>query len=186
MSELVVGSLKGLAANGFVIDVASGSKIVQPGSILQVVSTAKTDTFISSSTSYTAVTGMNVSITPTSATSKILIMAQLSMSMTNVEAAAFFRITGGNTSGFVGDSAGSRQQAVLGGFNSVTVYRYAVTSFTYPIIFLDSPATTSATTYQIEGLATSGSFVVNRSGIDEDLNSRGRTVSSITVMEVAG
>jgi hypothetical protein len=43
------------------------------GSVLQVVSTTKTDTFSTSSTSYTDLTGLSVSITPTSATSKVLV-----------------------------------------------------------------------------------------------------------------
>ena len=36
MSELSVGSLSGLAANSYVIDVASGSRLVQPGMIVAV------------------------------------------------------------------------------------------------------------------------------------------------------
>ena len=59
MSELSLGTLSGLAANSYVVDVASGSSldlsagaVLPAGSILQVVSTTKTDTFSSSSTSF--------------------------------------------------------------------------------------------------------------------------------------
>ena len=43
------------------------------GNILQVVSTTKTDTFSTTSTSYVDITGLSVSITPTSTSSKIFI-----------------------------------------------------------------------------------------------------------------
>jgi hypothetical protein len=50
------------------------------GSVLQVVSTVKTDTFTTVSSSYVDVTGLSVSITPTSATSKILVLVQANRS----------------------------------------------------------------------------------------------------------
>ena len=43
------------------------------GTVLQVVSTAKTDTFESTSTSFTDVTGLSVAITPSSSSNKILV-----------------------------------------------------------------------------------------------------------------
>ena len=50
------------------------------------------------------------------------------------------------------------------------------------IVFLDSPSTTSATTYKIQGLTDGNSFVVNRRGDDANKTS----ISTITVMEIAG
>jgi len=47
------------------------------GSVLQVVQTYKTDSFSTNATSYTNVTGLSASITPTSATSKILVMVSV-------------------------------------------------------------------------------------------------------------
>ena len=55
------------------------------------------------------------------------------------------------------------------------------------MIFLDSPSTTSSTTYKLQGktqTADSPSFVVNRSGGDTDADYGGRTASSITLMEI--
>ena len=43
------------------------------GKVLQVVSTAKTDTFSTSSTSFTDITGLSVAITPSATSSKILV-----------------------------------------------------------------------------------------------------------------
>ena len=56
-------------------------------------------------------------------------------------------------------------------------------------MFLDSPATTSATTYKIQGTLGStynGTFYLNRTKNDSDNDYGARGVSSITVMEIAG
>lgn len=161
--------------------------VSRSGGILQVVSTAKTDTFSSSSTSYTPITGLSATITPRSTSSKILVMVQLAASISGTESAgAYFKITGGNTSGYVGDAAGSRRQAVLGAVNSETIYAWRIATLTYPINYLDSPSTTSTITYQVEGITSAGTFYVNRSGSDTDATNYGRGASSITLIEVAG
>jgi hypothetical protein len=54
---------------------------------------------------------------------------------------------------------------------------------------LDSPASTSALTYQVEvAIAFAGFVLINRSGgdLDADNSARVRGASSITLMEVAG
>jgi hypothetical protein len=52
---------------------------------------------------------------------------------------------------------------------------------------LDSPATTSATTYKVQIRNVSGGTAyVNRQVTDTDSTSFNRTASTITVMEVAG
>ena len=50
------------------------------GKILQVIQTVKTDQFTSTAYDYTDVTGMSVSITPASASNKILINFELQVS----------------------------------------------------------------------------------------------------------
>jgi hypothetical protein len=50
---------------------------IATGKVLQVVSTTKTDTFTTTSTSFTDITGMSVSITPSSASNKILVFSYL-------------------------------------------------------------------------------------------------------------
>ena len=56
-------------------------------------------------------------------------------------------------------------------------------------VFLDSPATTSATTYKVMWTQTfdsSGEYAyINRSYDDNDNDDRNRCASSITVMEIA-
>ena len=54
-------------------------------------------------------------------------------------------------------------------------------------IYLDSPSTTSATTYKVQWTNTyhTESSYINRSQEDTDNNDRVRAASSITVQEVA-
>lgn len=181
MSELSVGSLSGLAANSYVVDIASGSSLdlsnatdlpasaLPAGSILQVVSTTKTDTFTTTSTSFTGVTGLSVTITPSSTSSKILVMADY---MTGSSA------TGGSTvlSQLVRD--GSQIGGNIASNQSNDNIRD--TNF-IGINYLDSPASTSTLTYQIQIRATSGTGYVGRTGGDST-----SMLSHITVMEVAG
>jgi hypothetical protein len=147
-----------------------------------VVQTVKTDTFTTSSTSFTPITGLSVTITPTTNTSKVLILAQISFSLNITTTFGFFKITGGNTAGFVGDANGSRVQALFGG----TVdndQRQAVLLAT--AVFLDAPASDSPVTYQVEGQVPSSSLFVNRSNNDPNTVGAARTASSITAIEVA-
>ena len=149
--------------------------------VLQVVSTAKTDTFTSSSTSFIDITGLSVSITPQSATSQILVFAQVSGAEDVGVAAAVFRLMRDATAIDVGAVAGSRNP-VSGQFAPLNTNSID----TKPISFLDSPATTAATTYKIQGrMISAGTFYVNRSKTDTDSTSYFRTASTITVMEIS-
>jgi hypothetical protein len=153
------------------------------GSVLQVVSTTKTDTFSSSSGSWNDVTGLSVSITPTSSTSRILVMYSL---MTGVTDSQFpmMRLVRNSTAISVGDASGVRQQvssvAWPSGGNNVTMMQ--------SMNFLDSPATTSPTTYKLQTIATASpqqTVFVNRNARDDNGAYEPRAVSTITVMEIA-
>ena len=148
--------------------------------VLQVVSTAKTDTFTTASTSFVDVTDLTVTITPQSATSQILVLAQVSSSEDFGVSAGFVRLVRGATAIDVGATAGSRTSASI----SPSVPN-AATAITAGLIFLDSPATTSATTYAIQARTNSGTFYVNRSKTDTDSSSFPRLASTITVMEIS-
>jgi hypothetical protein len=52
------------------------------------------------------------------------------------------------------------------------------------MVYLDSPATTSAVTYQAQAYIHQGTAYVNRSGVDNNDGSNGRSASTITVMEI--
>ena len=153
-----------------------------PTAVLQVLSTAKTDTFTTSSATFVDVTGLTVAITPTSASNKVLIVAQISHGIGEASPYGHFKLNGGNSSTYVGDAAGSRIRAVFGGYAGFDGENFLSSS---SIVFLDSPATTSATTYAVQVRAgTAGSVIINASSTDSDNASVTRGASSITVFEV--
>jgi hypothetical protein len=162
----------------------NGSAFAPLGTILQVVSTAKTDTFSTASTSFVDVTGLSATITPISTSSKILILVQIGSSSDNNTPAAF-RLSGGNSTNYVGDAAGSRTRSAYGIFGDITNISL-ISVMPGQITYLDSPSTTSATTYQLQAKAETGTLYVNRASNDSDLSSRFRGASSITLIEVAG
>lgn len=145
------------------------------GKVLQVVSTTKTDTFSTSSTSYTDLTGLSVSITPTSSSSKILILYSVVGKQTTTPS---MRLVRNSTAICVADASGGLNQSTAGTFqggpdqNQVT---------TVSGNYLDSPATTSSTTYKVQVITDSGTVYYNRS--PNDFNAR--YTSTITVMEIA-
>jgi hypothetical protein len=166
---------------------ATGIKWAAPaggGKILQVISTAKTDTFSLSSTSYTDITGFSVSITPTSATSKIMIFWSTSIGSAGNAAGASVRLMRDSTAIGIGDAAGSRPRAT-GGFyvGDVTAPNNIAT---VAGMFLDSPATTSATTYkmQMQGGSTTTVYLNRTDGDRNTASYDPRSISTITVMEV--
>lgn len=150
------------------------------GTVLQVVSTAKTDTFSTTSTSYADVTGLSVSITPSSATSKIYVVAQVTGGGTTTNNTNF-RLVRDSTAICIGTSGGgSRIQATTSTYvNDGNVLAALVISF------LDSPSTTSATTYKIQQIVPSGTGYLNRTSADVDASYTARGASTITVMEIA-
>lgn len=153
------------------------------GKILQVVSTAKTDTFSSSSTSFTDITGLTATITPASASNKILVMVSLNASIpSTLTNGGQLRITRDATEIIVGDSAGSRTRVTFG--NIVTTSGHA--AHNYAMNYLDSPATASSITYGVElRMVSAHSGNINRSSTDADQSAYARSASTITVMEVA-
>ena len=148
--------------------------------VVQVKSTTKTDTFTTSSTSLVDITGLSVSITPTSASNKVLVLVNLSMSAAAVGDPPF-AILRGSTQIALGDAAGNRLRRTSG--NSDTSNN-GITGVSAQ--FLDSPATTSATTYKVQTQQITGQVetYINRSYTDTDTTSYSRTISTITVMEV--
>jgi len=154
------------------------------GSVIQVASTTKTDTYTDSSASgtLTTITGLTVSITPTSTSSKVLITATVNYGAVGGNR-AIFAITGGNTaSAYRGDAAGSRRQVATGA-QSIDANDVVPVTMRY----MDSPATTSSITYGVQAAdIAGGTLQINRSSTDTNGTNFARYASTITVMEIAG
>ena len=154
------------------------------GNILQVVQTVKTDTFSASHGSTVDITGLSVSITPSSSSNKVLVTYDTNVSMANGSYHAHIFLVRGSTKIFLGDAEGSRTRAsnfvISGNDGNGGIYYYPVHGE-----FLDSPATTSATTYKIQLLGQNNTMYVNRTQYDSDATGVNRIVSQITVKEVA-
>ena len=155
------------------------------GGVIQVKSTIKSDTFSTNSTSYTDVTGLTVTIKPIRYDIKILIMMHVQIGH-DPNVSGFLRLMRDSTAIAVGNNAGSRNACTVCMSDDPTDDEINSTSMT----FLDSPSTTSSTTYKVqmitEGSGNTGYAHVNRSGEDTNNNQHGRPVSTITVMEVSG
>ena len=157
------------------------------GAVLQVVSTNKTDTFASSSigNSFVDVTGLSVSITPSSTSNKILILATINHGVDGIRATAL-KLLRDSTAINIGTASGNRPAASTVSIGqNYDSNRGQVSS----INFLDSPSTTSAITYKIQvGIleATANVARINTTGADGDFTYIGRSASTITVMEIKG
>lgn len=180
------------ATSGTVLTSASQSipsAALPTGSVLQVASTTKTDTtsFASANTNtFVDITGMSVTITPTSATSKIFVMFTIQVSQSTT-ASVHVRLVRDSTAISIGDSASNRLRDTVFTRPASTPYDYD--SQNLAANFLDSPSTTSATTYKLQatlGSSYNGTFYLNRVKLDDDQDYTTRTASTITVMEIAG
>lgn len=147
------------------------------GKILQVVSATKTDSFTTTSTSFVDVTGVTVSITPTATTSKVLVFVSGTAGNTNANRLGRINLLRDATN--VAQSTGGTSNQTLTVFTG-----NADNGDSFAISFLDSPNTTSATTYKIQANTNNadGTFVVGRYAFSGNQPS----VTTITAMEVAG
>ena len=147
------------------------------------VQAVKTDTFTSTSGTFVTVTGLTATITPSSATSKVLVIAQLSVGGVNNQNNGFYKVTRAGTDIYQGAAAGSRTSAVFGGYIGSVMQSFM---YSNSIVFLDSPGVATATEYRVEARRGSGGSVnVNLSVVDGNNIDTGRGASSITVIEVA-
>ena len=152
------------------------------GNVIQVVSTNLTTTFSSAATTFSDITGLSVSITPSSASNKVLVIVDMTGQGVNAVNQSQFRLLRDSTVIDAGAAAGAQSLGFAGAIpadNNCPV--------TFGASFLDSPATTSSTTYKVQCRTSSGgtTYVNFAQGDSSDVN-RIRTASTITVMEVAG
>lgn len=141
------------------------AKIGYAGAVLQVVQAQSTTTITTTTTTYSDL--MSASITPTSSTSKIFAIWSMGI-FTTAGAIPELQLVRNSTSISV--------NGFWGHINGGGAY-----ILNYPAsMYLDSPATTSSTTYKLQGRTRSGT--VNWMYTDGN----GQLVGTLTLMEIAG
>jgi hypothetical protein len=137
----------------------------------QVITAETSTTTTTTSTSFVDATNLSVTITPTSSTSKILILASV-----------LFQ----SWTGTSGDTAGGSYRVLRGSSTSIIdgsffwiqtsgSYVGEITNTPVGISYVDSPATTSATTYKIQ---------FNKSASAQNVYAVPSGVSTITALEI--
>ena len=121
------------------------------------IRTVKRFTTSNNTSNYTDLTGLSVTITPKFSTSKILV--ECSIYNSNQNAVNFFRLLRGST--FIEQPSGTSSSGA--GFNAHG-FAYFDHSFqdTTVIKILDSPATTSSTTYKVQMAVTGATGTINK------------------------
>jgi phage-related tail fiber protein len=179
----------GITANGLALTTplpaASGGtgRTSGPGKVLQVLQAVKSDAFSTTSTSLVDVSGLSVTITPTSASSKILVTVDLFISSSHFVSHA--QLLRGTTQLYKGNAAGNRPRDTISFSQNDSgdgiMQRSSAT-------YLDSPSTTSATTYKVQASQRKDgghTCYINRTEQDRDTTGYDpRGASSITVMEI--
>ena len=164
-------------------EMATGGAWAPAGTVLQVVSATKTDndSYSLATGSLSDVTGLSVTLTPTSASSKFLVIFTVHLGCSATTSNPYVVLDRNGSNILLGNSTGSRTRATAtAGYMASSDYTLSSVSQNY----LDSPATTSAVTYKIRvGGFSSRIYFLNRTNVD---NAEGNTsTSSITVMEIA-
>jgi hypothetical protein len=159
----------------------SGNGVAIPGHIIQMVNTSWSTQTAITSQSATAITGASLAITPKFSTSKILVMVNLSLRIKDPDtsyANCGLEILRGSTQlqTIAGDNSGPFEIGIydVGGGGGELNSRYANN-------IVDSPSTTSATTYSVKGkiYSTTGPTLT----INQGDTTNGQ--SSIILLEIA-
>ena len=147
------------------------------GGIVQVKCTTKQDKFDTTSTSFTDITGLSVSITPKFSTSKMLVTVHV---FASCEDAAVLKLFFDSTA--VGNGTESNVDSNSEGFAMVRQDDGNLGSG-YGIQVLHTPGDTSSHTYKVQGRATNSSYAL---GINRRIDNENYSLSSsISVMEVS-
>ena len=158
------------------------------GGIIQIAITQKSDMFTWNTNGDVAITGMSVSITPTRSDSKILVQVQIGANgVTSAIYPIFWQLykNGSQIPTAKGDGTAGASDPVRCATYSKYSHYYTGSSVSFS--FLDSPSTTSATTYALYGQRHASAGVCYFNATGQDINERyARAISTITAMEVSG
>ena len=149
------------------------------GKVLQVVSTNTTSTTSSTSTSYTDVTGLSVAITPSASSSKILVFVTIGMidDASGSNGTYAFRLLRDSTS--IGEGSGGGQTDSIAGLGIETN-----NADNLNVHFLDSPSSTSSTTYKMQFRGLYNPAIRINTSQDNSGSLGNHTSASITAVEI--
>ena len=181
-----VGSLMSYeagAVDGAVTLPVSRNDLSLSGGIVQVVQTEQTASSSISNPggSFIDLTGMSVTITPTSSNSRIFIHAQINITGRAANNVMHGRLDRNGTIIHLGDADGSKNrsfaegQPVPDGSSGQII-----------CMFVDSPATTDPLIYKIQVTSNNIIFFNRAAHSENDNNTGSRTASSIIAMEILG
>jgi hypothetical protein len=161
------------AVAGQVLTAAYVNDLAGSFRVLQVVTTNLV-TAHSFGTTYADIFNFNATITPQSTSNKILVYVTSTLGAPN-GATVLLRVLRGATA--IGQSTAGSVTNGNAAYVSTGVFAMGGASFTV----LDSPSTTSATTYKIQGVTDSGTAYVNRRANDANFGA----TSTITLLEIS-
>jgi hypothetical protein len=159
------------------------------GQVIQVVSTQKTSIFTTtngiSGSGFADITGLSATITPASASNKILVLATI-MCSDSVPNRVYFRLKRGSTIIGNADTVSSGTPCIASSFQGSG----ASNTDSVGINYLDSPSSTSSLTYQLTTCSnqSNGSSTVRINGQSNSGNgvADDNTTSTITLLEIKG
>ena len=179
------GSITGLAQGGI-----DGTKVVtaaaQPaGSVLQVKQSIRNEVATKTGSGFSAIPDLSVSITPSSASNKILVHVELgTVETTGNQYGHFIRLYkgGSHLTGASATNVGSRNACFLGGRTTNNNHSQG-----YSGSYLDTAGGTSAITYAVYWNAEGGygTLYLNSEQNNPDGGAYLHNISSITVTEIA-
>ena len=189
------GTVTGLAVGGLPDGTVDGDTLASGVSRILAVSEAlKKDTFSTQSESFVDITGLSVTMTPASTSSKFLVTYNVIFSPRDQHYSGGIRcvkVVGGTTTDdiYVGNASGNRVRCSNFAFSDNGAPSYDAMQ-TQSGSFLHSPNTTSAGTFKIQctlfgPYGWANDVFVNRTNTYQDTTYFGSPVSSIVVTELA-
>jgi len=189
------GTVTGLAVGGLPDGTVDGDTLASGVSRILAVSEAlKKDTFSTQSESFVDITGLSVTMTPASTSSKFLVTYNVIFSPRDQHYSGGIRcvkVVGGTTTDdiYVGNASGNRVRCSNFAFSDNGAPSYDAMQ-TQSGSFLHSPNTTSAVTFKMQctlfgPYGWANDVFVNRTNTYQDTTYFGSPVSSIVVTELA-
>ena len=200
MSRLITNAIRSTSASADAITMDGSGNATFPanvtcsvtatgfggGKLLQVVQTVKTDTFSSTSGTFTDITGMSVTITPSSSSNKIRIKSSINYGGDDNFYGGIALLRGSTSIGVSTAGTGNQINATIGVYQPPVAGNGQYKAYNASIDFLDSPNTTSATTYKLMVYCfDSMEFNLNKPHSNNNLTYIVCGISTITAEEIA-